>query len=232
MHSADSAVLILSLVASPECADSMVGDLLEGEGANSRWQFWFAVVRTAVSQLWRQIATAPFSMTRIAILGMFVEVSYILAAALLCFALLLCIESVLRVTFHRDVAGWQTQWLPYLMYNLWVPFELGRWMFRRCPGREAMGTLTMAILHASINLCAGWIFWQAARAGNGAHADVTIFVRIIDWNGDVSRTLARAAFYLTLYPVIVLAGAASARNQSRAARHSGQGQIFRRWSNE
>jgi hypothetical protein len=60
--------------------------------------------------------------------------------------------------------------------------------------------------------------WQAARAGNEAHVDITVFVRIVDWNGDIVHMLAWVAYYLTLYQAIVLAGALSGRAKSLEAR--------------
>jgi hypothetical protein len=218
MRNTDSAALVLSLVTSQERADSMVGDLLEGDGASNPAQFWFAVVRTALAQLWRQIAAAPFSMIRTAILGMCAEFACLLVAVLAAFMMLLGVVSVSRVVFHYDdLPDWLFRWVPNLLYSFWVPFALGRWMFRRCPGREAMGTLTLAVLHASIG--AVWILWQATRAGaEEAHIYVTAFVRVIYWDGDIIRELLKAAFYLTLYPVTMLAGAASARAKSLQSR--------------
>jgi hypothetical protein len=210
MRSGDAAGLLLSLVTSQERAASMVGDLLEGE--RNRWRFWLAVVRTALAQLWRQVAAAPFSMTRTAIVGMFAEFLYMVAAAVFAWVMLLCVVSVSRVAFHyNDLPAWLFQEMPNWVLTLLVPLALGRWMFRRCPGHEAVGTLTLALLHASITVLAGWLFWLA----NGdAHADVIIFVRIIYWHGDILHTLGWMAYYLTLYPVLMLAGAAAARAHS------------------
>ncbi len=214
MPNEDAAVLLLSLVTSDERAGSMVGDLLEADG--NRWRFWLAVVRTGLCQLWRQVATAPFSMTRTAIVGMFAEFAYMLAIGLSTWLMLLCVVSVSKVSFHyNDLPDWLFQSLPNLILNLLVPFAIGRWMFRRCPGREAVGTLTLALLHASITLLAGWIFWLA---NEGAHADVIIFVRVLYWNGDIFHTLGWTAYYLSLYPVLMLAGASYARAKSPTAR--------------
>jgi hypothetical protein len=109
---------------------------------------------------------------------------------------------------HNDLPDWLFQGPPYLLYRFAAPFAMGRWMSRRLPGREAVGTLGLAVAHAAINLVIGGYFWVAAGAGGEQHISVTVFARIIDLNGDFSHTLTGAAYYLTLYPALVLAGAA------------------------
>jgi hypothetical protein len=63
------------------------------------------------------------------------------------------------------IPDWADAILQRSLVNLPVPFLVDRWMARRYGGREAAGTLALAFLHAAINLCAGLVFFKAARSG-------------------------------------------------------------------
>jgi hypothetical protein len=199
MSRADLAEALLLLVSDQEHAATIVGDLLEENDSAHFIRFWWSVLRTAVSQLCRQIAQAPLRIAGPAVRGMVVEFGYLLVAAFLMMILLWAAISVARVTFHAELPDSIIPPLGFLLTNLLVPFRLGTWLSKRYPGREAITALTLAVLYAVINLCAGLICSQIARTGGEAHVDITIFVRLIAWDGDIHHALVAAFYYLTLY---------------------------------
>src|SRR5579862_9557472 len=73
MHSAQIAEWILSLVTTPERAAATVGDLMEN--ASSQGRFWFGVLRTAVSLLWREFADDSVHTMGLAFRGLLVQIS-------------------------------------------------------------------------------------------------------------------------------------------------------------
>lgn len=212
MRKADFAELVLSLVTSQERSVSIVGDLLEGDDAGNPCHFWFFIVRTAFCLLWRQMVAAPFDMAGTVLLGISVEFGLLLLwGASIVLVMLGPVADASRAIFHADLPEWSTRWLPYLLSNVVVWFTLGRWISRRYHGRQGAATLSLAIFHAVITLCAGLICWAVAHAGGEAHVDVTIFVPVIVWDGNIVRTLVSSACYLTLYPLLLLAGTVSVR---------------------
>ena len=91
-------------------------------------------------------------------------------------------------------------------------------MARRYSGRVASGTLALAFLHAAINICAGLILREGARSGIGTHIDVILGLKLIYWDADrYGAVLQSAIFYATLYPAVVLAGAAFFRTSRSGA---------------
>jgi len=216
MRRADLAEAILSLAAPRERAGSIAGDFLEDD--LSAFRFWFLVGRTATAQAWRQLAAEPKALAGIVIRGMIAESGYLLAACIL-YLYLLVVESILHVCFHTDIPGWGEASLKWSLLNLLVPFWVGRWMARRYGGRAASGTLALAFLHAAINLCAGLVLREAARIGLSTHIDVILGLKLIYWDAaGYGAVLHSAILYATLYPVVVLAGAAFFRTS-----HSGTG---------
>ena len=211
MHKGDFAVLILSLATSRERAVSIVGDLLEGGEACSPVRFWTVVARTALSQGWAQIAAAPFGMARAAILAGCVELGLDLLLMVVFYAVSLPMTLISKGEFPRDLPGWLMPWSTNLLSNLLIPFGLGRWLSRRYAGREGAVGFTLAIFHAVISLCVGFIFWQGSRSSAEAHVGAPAFSLSIHWAGDILSTLAWTAFYPTLYLMLVLAGSASVR---------------------
>jgi hypothetical protein len=215
MRRADLAEAVLSLAAPRERAGSIAGDFLEDDLGGFR--FWFLVGRTATAQAWRQLAAEPKALAGIAIRGMIAQFGYLLAACIVYVFLLLIVISILRVSFHTDIPDWGDTSLQWSLANLLAPFWLGRWMARRYGGRAASGTLALTFLHAAINLCAGLLLREAARTGVGTHIDVILGLKVIYWDAaGYSAVLHSAILYATVYPVVVLAGAAFFR-----ASHSG-----------
>jgi len=215
MPRTDLAELILLLVTSHERAASMVGDFLEEAGTRG-WRFWFLVVRTAVSQAWRQITETPFDLGGIAIRGLVAELGFLLLACIVQVMAIWTAVSILLVNFHADLPDWVVVWLGYFLGNLLVPFQVGRWMARRYPGREGAGSVTLATAHAMIRLCGGFILWGVSHVTGGEmHIDISFAqIHVIAWYDNIFHTLTATVFCLTLYPVLLLAGAAFARARS------------------
>jgi hypothetical protein len=73
---------VIALVAPPERAAAIIGDLLERVPRRGETWFWLSVVRTLVATVWQQTGEAPIRMAMHAILGWF---GYMLMAAMLLF---------------------------------------------------------------------------------------------------------------------------------------------------
>jgi hypothetical protein len=141
-------------------------------------------------------------MVRAALSAMFMEFGYCLLMSLV----LSVAYRISRVTFHINLPDW----LPLFLPSLLVPCELGRWIFRPYKGREVSGIFTLAILHATIIFSEGVILWLVSRAGGASHFNV-FFVPLLVWNHKVLVTTASVTYYLSLYPMLMLAGAAAGR---------------------
>ena len=213
MRRGDVAEAILSLAASRERAAAMAGDFVE-DTTMSGGQFWWLVARTAMAQAWRQLAASPRAVAGVAIRGMLAELGIVLAACVAYALLLLVAISVLRVGFTRDVPDWAVWGLAWLVSHLAVPFQVGWWMARRWPGQEGAGSLALAGLHSAIALAAGCVLGVAARSGATAHIDVILGLRIIYWDGADGSAFQSAAYHATVYPLLLLAGAAWFRLRS------------------
>lgn len=70
MHSTNIAEWLLALVTTRDRAASTIGDLTEGLATRGAVWFWSAVLRTAASLLWRDIAERPARLTGLAFLGL------------------------------------------------------------------------------------------------------------------------------------------------------------------
>jgi hypothetical protein len=214
MRRADIAEVILSFAAPRERAASIAGDFLEEEPR--AFHFWFLVGRTAMAQTWRQLVAEPEALAGIVIRGIIAEFGYFLAACILYVLLLLIVISTLKVSFHADIPDWCDASLQWPLVNLLVPFWLGRWMARRYSGHEAAGTLALAGLHTIINLLAVLFLREAVWAGASPHVDVILGLKLIYWDShDYGALLGSAILCATLYPAVMLAGAACFRTRVR-----------------
>jgi len=153
MRSIHVAEWILALVTSRDCAASIAGDLAEdlAEGAAARGtiSFWFSVLRTAGSLLWRDVAERPARAAGLAFAGLavLIAVDY-LFAALNGLAFFIVAHQTGR-PFKLDSIGWII-WLnaPLLSTSLGIGRMLARW----APGRELAACLMYAILLSIYNL--------------------------------------------------------------------------------
>jgi len=216
MPSNDLAEWVLTLVTSQERAASAVGDLLEESEARGSWWFWCSVAHIAFSRLWRQISGTPFGVARVAIHGLFVQIGILLCWYGGIFMAAWIAVSISVVSFHSplgDMPPWATHWLAipfmFLLKDLLVPLQVGRWMARRYPGREVCGAVTLASLHAAATICA-WIAWEIIVSPS-LHFDVSVYtIPLIAWDGvDIFYWLGTAVLSLALF-----AGAAYERTKS------------------
>ena len=156
MRNAQIAEWILSLVTTPERAASTVGDLMES--APSRGRFWLGVLRTGVSLLWREVAVDPARMIGLAVRGTLLEIVMFMAFVILAAFLGGIVGAV---WYAAGIAGASH---PITMAIGWVlagaigcvliPFQIGRWLARRAPGRELAPGLAQSILSAVFTLMA------------------------------------------------------------------------------
>ena len=211
MRKAEFAELALSLVTSHERAVSMVGDLLEESGASGAGRFWFLLAQTVVSEVWRQLAAAPLGAAGVATRGIFVAFGLLLLEGPIMAVCIALAAGVARATFHADLPDWSIERLSSFVCNILVALQLGRWMARRYPGGEGTGSVTLTIFHTAINLCAGWMLWHVVHYDAAAPIDLGFFLRLIAWDGNMIRTLVFATSYATLFEILLLVGAASAR---------------------
>jgi len=149
MRSIYVAEWILALVTSRDRAASTAGDLLEGAQARGAVWFWFSVLRTAASLLWRDVAEEPARAVGLSFLGMaiLIAVDY-LRAALDGLAFFMVAYWTGR-PLHLGSIGWII-WFnaPMLLTSLGTGRMLARW----APGRELAACLMFAILLAIYNL--------------------------------------------------------------------------------
>jgi hypothetical protein len=74
----------------------------------------------------------------------------------------------------------------------------------------------LAVVHTVINFCGAFMLREAARSGGDVQVNVTIGLNLIYWDSFAS-VLHSALLYATLYPVMVLAGAAVCRAHAKHA---------------
>lgn len=164
MRNAQIAEWILSLVTTPERAAATVGDLLEN--ASELGTFWLGVLRTAVSLLWREFAEDPANLMGLAFRGFLLELAIVVG---------IFVIFVIGGGFLGFFAGlfWHPG-RPVASLNLvataiggllgagiviLVPFQVGRWMARRAPGREVAPVIAFTILTFTIERGIG-MFWD------------------------------------------------------------------------
>jgi hypothetical protein len=149
MRSIHIAEWILALVTSRDRAASTAGDLAERAAARGAVWFWFAVLRTATSLLWRDVTEKPARPAALAFAGLAVLVAAdYLSAALDGVAFFIAALHTGRPLQLHSI-GW-TIWFhaPMLLTSLGVGRMLARW----APGRELAACLMYAILLAIYNV--------------------------------------------------------------------------------
>src|SRR5690348_277316 len=117
---------ILGLVTTRDRAATTVGDLVE-EGPGSVFGFWAAVVRIGGAYLWRGLTEDPARMTRVAILGLAIDVGASLFLAGLS-GVVFFVEAWSGHPIHVN-SLWRTIALdgPTLLLAMWIGRRLARW---------------------------------------------------------------------------------------------------------
>jgi hypothetical protein len=132
MPNIEVAEWILRLVTSQDNAASTVGDLVEEAPAHDIVWFWSAVLRTATSLLWRDVAENPARVTGMGFIGLAVDVvASLLLAGLSGVAFFVAARSGHELRLN---SLWWTIGLdaPPLVTSLLI----GRMLARLAPGRE------------------------------------------------------------------------------------------------
>jgi hypothetical protein len=147
MHSVHIAEWILALVTTRDRAASTVGDLTEGAATRGVVWFWSAVLRTAASLLWLDVAEHPARVTGLAFLGLAVYIGIdLLFAGLSGVAFF---RAASGHPLHSDSIGWKLWFTaPALVSSLLIGRMLARW----APGRELAACVVYAILASIYNL--------------------------------------------------------------------------------
>ncbi len=159
MHRDRVAEYLVSLVAPPERAASVVGDLMEEAGERGRVWFWSSVTRLWLSMLGRDLVRTPFAMAASSAIAWFLYMGLSVVLALAGYIAVTLIwgaayvlthhtgvellASVLRLRFDwppiPDVATWAIQ--AVVLFAI-APFQLGRASAPYWRGRE----LSLAIV--------------------------------------------------------------------------------------
>lgn len=149
MPSAHIAEWILALVTTRDRAASTVGDLTEQAATRDATWFWFSVLRTAASLLWRSLMEHPVRLTGLALLGIAVYVGIDLLFAGLDGAVFFIAAYTSGNHFQVASIGWKLWFAaPVLISSLLVGRMLAGW----APGSELAAYVVYAVLVSIYNL--------------------------------------------------------------------------------
>jgi hypothetical protein len=126
MRKAGIAEAILSLTTSRDHAASIAGDLVQQAPFKGASWFWGSLVRTTASLTWKAFTEAPVRVTGLALLGLFLQMFYML------------VIQVPIVLLHLGIGrravespGWE-----YMFAFLVASYFIGKWLARRAPQKE------------------------------------------------------------------------------------------------
>jgi hypothetical protein len=149
MSDVNIAERILALVTTGDRAASIVGDLTEGAAARGAFWFWFGVLRTAASLLWRNVAEEPGRLTRLAFLNLAVYIGIELVFAGLSGVAFFGAAMASLHPLHLDSIGWKIWFAaPVLVSSLFIGRMLAHW----APRRELAACVVYMILVSIYNL--------------------------------------------------------------------------------
>ncbi|MGH9646395.1 MAG: hypothetical protein ACRD4E_06215 [Bryobacteraceae bacterium] len=158
MHSARIAEWILSLVTTPEGASAAVGDLMEGRSIGGPFRFWLGILRTAFSMLWREFSDEPARMMSLAIRGLLLQFGFLFGSLLIFVIGFGFLGGIIALLWHPTKA---TDPLPFaralgtmmgIVFAIFAPFQVGRWMARRSPGQELAACLALTLFTAAVDV--------------------------------------------------------------------------------
>jgi hypothetical protein len=198
MRNSQVAEWILSLVTSSDRAASMVGDLMEDAASHGAVWFWIGVLRTAFSLLWRLFSNDPAQMIGLAARGFLLQLVMFVASIAL---------STIAIVLWWFFTGWPvetgplplpaTEWtLGSVFFWVLIPFQIGRWLARRSPGRELAPVVAFTIFNFVLFNGVG-MFWP------GIESSLFEFI----------TGLFFALAWVILCQIPVLAGAVSVRRK-------------------
>jgi len=126
MRKAGIAEAILSLTTSRDHAASIAGDLVQQAPFKGAMWFWGSLVRTTASLTLKAFTEAPVRVTGLALLGLFLQMFYMI------------VIQVPIVLLHLGIGrrsvespGWE-----YMFAFLVASYFIGKWLARRAPQKE------------------------------------------------------------------------------------------------
>ena len=138
MRKAGIAEAILSLTTSRDHAASIAGDLVQQAPFKGATWFWGSLVRTTASLTWKAFAEAPVRVTGLALLGLFLQMFYMLVIQVPIVLLHLGLSTARRPVPSQPAefnfaatAGWE-----YMFAFLVASYFIGKWLARRAPQKE------------------------------------------------------------------------------------------------
>lgn len=136
---------LLSKVATPERAASIVGDLVETSPGET--MFWVSVLRIGVSLLWKDVAAHPVRIAGLATAGAAMNIIMLAPFGAAWFLLLIAL-GLLGAALHRDMAIAATPMFVVMVVCAAIPapFMTGRWIARRSAGKELAPCLVLSVL--------------------------------------------------------------------------------------
>jgi hypothetical protein len=154
---------LLSKVATPERAASIVGDLVETSPGET--MFWVSVLRIGVSLLWKDVAAHPVRMAGLATAGAAMNI-IMLAPFGAAWFLLLIAFGLLGAALHRDMTIAATPMFVVMVVCAAIPapFMTGRWIARRSAGKELAPCLVLSVLAFAV--------WGAFFLADGSRISV------------------------------------------------------------
>jgi hypothetical protein len=179
---------LLRLTASREVASTIAGDLRELAITRGKLWFWFAIVRTVSSLLWKDLVSAPLFLAILGLRGLLVT---------LCLASLLCFIAI-GVPF-----GFATKWdhgvfftadVAWLTAIALTQFITGRYLAAKARGREIAAVLAyiavynvlrvgivviQAMLQSSADARSLWHIGTALIAGMPRHGLLDQFAMVM-----------------------------------------------------
>jgi hypothetical protein len=189
---------MLSLIAAPDPAASIVGDLVEASPAGR--VSWISLARIGISLLWKDVCARPGRMLYLATAGAFLNL-VILATFGAAFFLIAILLGLFGALLHRDVTIAVDPWFACLVLCAAVPapFMTGRWIARRSQSQELAPCLVLTVLAFTV--------WCAFCLAYGQQ------VELMNGLSGILPTLA----CLTVAAFSLNAGAIWRRNHARSA---------------
>ena len=163
MRSDRLAEILLSLVSSSDRAASAVGDLMEESDAHGRVWFWRSLTRIWLSQLGRDLLTAPFTMAVSSAIAWFLYMGLSLVLAFSAYVAVTLVWGVAYVLTHHtglelvaDLLRLRIAWPPIPDAATWAiqaivlfaiaPFQIGRAIAPYWRGHELSLAIVMLVI--------------------------------------------------------------------------------------
>jgi hypothetical protein len=177
MRSHHVAACILAFVTSRDRANAIVGDLAECTATGGGVWFWSAVLQSAISLLWYEIAGHPKRMGAVVIRGLALNFGLVALFGVLSFVLIFTGMTAFGATMNvpgdgsgsmNPVAWTFVTIVPTVIFPLIVGRALAHWS----PGHELAACLAFSLLAAALDLVAAIAFGRDAGLSQAVWAVV------------------------------------------------------------